>query len=229
MAYADLEIGLHRRDVDRYVVELRFSLPNSDADLRLTQGRTATATFDWLRLRSESLDPEAYGRLLGEALFGDELARTAFAQAVSTAGLLNTPLRVRLVIGDSAPELHSLRWETLRHPRSPEHLLANEQVLFSRYIACDDWRPVNLRTQAEQRALAVVASPHDLDRYAPMGQALMPINAGSELRRVRTSLGSIPVETLPDHTPAMPTANQLSIQKRARVLSTAPTAPTSPR
>jgi hypothetical protein len=35
---ADLEIALHRPDADSYRVELRFSQPESDADIRLVQG-----------------------------------------------------------------------------------------------------------------------------------------------------------------------------------------------
>ena len=35
--YADLEIGLHRRDADSYGVELRFSQPKSDAEVRLVR------------------------------------------------------------------------------------------------------------------------------------------------------------------------------------------------
>ena len=34
-ASADLEIGLHRYDAESYSVELRFSHPESDADVRL--------------------------------------------------------------------------------------------------------------------------------------------------------------------------------------------------
>jgi hypothetical protein len=34
-AYADLEIGLHRRGTGSYAIELRFSQPESEADIRL--------------------------------------------------------------------------------------------------------------------------------------------------------------------------------------------------
>ncbi len=37
--YADLEIGLHRRDAGTYTIDFRFSQPNSEADVRLGQGQ----------------------------------------------------------------------------------------------------------------------------------------------------------------------------------------------
>ena len=46
MAYGELEIGLHRRDAEHYQVELRFSQPESDADVRLSRGEPALARFD---------------------------------------------------------------------------------------------------------------------------------------------------------------------------------------
>ena len=69
------------------------------------------------RLRALPLDPAAYGQLLGQSLFADPAVQTAFAQARSTAQTQEVPLRLRLFIGPSAPELHSLRWETLRDPQ----------------------------------------------------------------------------------------------------------------
>ena len=41
--YADLEIGLHRREAGTYVVDFRFNQPESETDIRLTQG---VAEFD---------------------------------------------------------------------------------------------------------------------------------------------------------------------------------------
>ena len=108
-AYADLEMGLHRRDTDSYAIELRFSQPDSEADIRLVRGDPALVQFDMERLRSLSLDEAAYGQLLSQTLFRDAAVQTAFAQARSTAQTLDAFLRLRLFIGPSAPELHSLR------------------------------------------------------------------------------------------------------------------------
>lgn len=120
--YADLEIGLHRRDAGhrdnawRYEVEFRFSQPDSDADDRLAQeGDNLTVHFNTEELQALQLDDAAYGKLLSNSLFGTEAIRTAFEKARAAAQ--DAPLRVQLFIGPSAPELHSLRWETLRDPQ----------------------------------------------------------------------------------------------------------------
>ncbi len=62
--HADLEIGLHRRDAERYQVELRFSRPDSDTEERLVRDGPLFARFDMAHLRSLVLDDVAYGRLL---------------------------------------------------------------------------------------------------------------------------------------------------------------------
>jgi hypothetical protein len=194
--YADLEIGLHRRDTDSYGVELRFSQPGSDADVRLVREGVSTVRFDFNRLRSLELDTAAYGQLLGESLFAEPATRTAFAQACSTAQALDVSLRLRLFIGPSAPELHGLRWETLRDPQDGSSLPTSEQVLFSRYLSSLDWRPVRLRAKADLRALVVIASPANLTDYRPGGRSLAPLDVAGELERAQSGLGGIPVTPL---------------------------------
>jgi len=194
--YADLEIDLHWRDADNYSVELRFSQPESDADVRLVQGGPSFAHFDFERLRALDLDVAAYGQLLGESLFADAAVQTAFAQARSNAQALDVGLRLRLFIGPSAPKLHSLRWEALRDPQDRDLLLAGEQILFSRYLSSMDWRPVRLRSQADLRALVVIANPANVTDYRPGGQPLAPLDVAGELERARSSLGDIPVTAL---------------------------------
>jgi len=100
-------------------------------------------------------------------------------------------LRLRLFIGPSAPELHSLHWETLRDPQDGSPLLTGEQVLFSRYLSSLDWRPVRLRPQADLRALVVIANPANMTDYQ-----LAPLDVEGELERARSGLGSIPVTPL---------------------------------
>jgi hypothetical protein len=189
--YADLEIGLHRRDADSYTVELRFSQPESDSDVRLVQRGPSLARFDLERLRTLQADDVAYGQLLSESLIGDPDVKTALAQARSVAQTLDTPLRLRLFIGPSAPELHSLRWETLHDPDDGSPLLTGEQILFSRYLSSLDWRPVRLRPQAELCALVVIANPTNLDEYR-----LAPVEVDSELERAKSGLEDIPITAL---------------------------------
>ena len=195
-AYADFEIGLHRRDAEHYGVEMRFIHPGGDADVRLTSDRPVTLQFDLGRLREMALDTEAYGQFLAESLFADQDVRTAFAQAISSAQSLDVPLRLRLFIGPSAPELHDLLWETLRDPQDGSPLVTGEHLLFSRYLSSLDWRPVGLRPRADLRALVVVANPTDLADWQPGGRPLAPVDVEGELERARTGLAGIPLTSL---------------------------------
>src|SRR5438552_480871 len=122
MDYADLELGLSRRDSGSYGLDLRFSQPGSDADIRLVRDGAAIQ-IDVAQLRELSFDAEGYGRALSASLFADPAVRAAFAQARSGAASLDVPLRLRLFVGPSAPELHGLRWETMRDPEDDAPLL----------------------------------------------------------------------------------------------------------
>ena len=190
-SYADLELGLHRREGGSYAVEFRFSQPESDADIRLGQGNPVLAQFDFEGLRELSSDPSAYGKTLTRGLFADPAVGAAFAQARSAAQSQDVPLRLRLLIGPSAAELHSLRWETLCDPLEGAPLFTGENILFSRYLSSLDWRPVRLRPQGDLSALVVIANPSDLDRYK-----LAPIDVEGELSRAKHGLGKIPVTAL---------------------------------
>ena len=194
-AYADLEIGLHRWSAESYAVELRYSQPGSDADTRLVQGGSAQVQFDLARLRALALDGAAYGQLLGESLLKDKVGQ-AFRAAWQNAQSLGSPLRLRLFIGPSAPELHGLRWETLRDPLDGAALLTGERILFSRYLSSYDWRRVRLRSQGELSALVVVANPANLATYRPDGRPLAPVDVAGELARAEAGLGEAAVVPL---------------------------------
>ena len=190
--YADLEISLHRHDAEAYAVDFRFSQPESEAEVRLGQGQVALARFDLISLRGLSSDAAEYGAALSQALFAEPAVQTAFLQARASAGSLDVPLRVRLMVGPSAPELNSLRWETLRDPQDNMPLCTSENLLFSRYLSSLDWRPVRIRPKSELRALAFVASPSNLDEYS-----LAPVDVAGELQRIKAGLGKIPVTGIP--------------------------------
>jgi hypothetical protein len=191
--YADLEIGLHRRDAGMYVIEFRFSQPNSEADVRLDQGQSAYATFDLAEFKNLEYDPAAYGQKLTQSFFAEPAVQTAFAQARVSAQSLGAPLRIRLLIGPSASELNSLHWEMLRDPQNASPLSTGENLLLSRYLSSLDWRPVRLRAKGALRALVVVANPSDLSAYG-----LAPIDVEGELARARLGLGEIPVSAFPE-------------------------------
>ncbi len=191
--YADLEIGLHRRDAGSYAVEFRFSQPNSETDIRLGNDQAAQVVFDLDALKDLAYEPEAYGEKLTQMLFADASIRTAFAQARTSAQTLGATLRLRLMIGPSAPRLHSLHWETLRDSQDGSPLTTNENLLFSRYLSSVDWRPVRLRAKGELHALVMAANPSDLSEYK-----MAPVDVQGELARAKQSLADIPVSSLPD-------------------------------
>lgn len=183
-SYADLEIGLHRRDADMYSIEMRYSPADSDTDIRLACDGPAVAQFDREQLLQHQLDPLAYGRTLGDNLFAMQEARDLLQQARAAADTDDTPLRLRIFIGQSATELHSLRWETLRLGNEQAFLSTNENVLFSRYLSSTDWRPVRLRARSSLRALVVIANPANLEEYD-----LTHVDVPGELERAKVGLG----------------------------------------
>jgi hypothetical protein len=192
--YADLELSLHKTDVGRYAVQFRFSQPGSEADTGLGQEKPV-----WVELNPEDeafdadvLDAEAYGKTLTECVFKDAALRTAFSQARASAQSQRLPLRLRLWISSSAPELHQLRWELLRDPQDNSPLATNENIYYSRYFSSLDWRPVRLSQKGSLNALVVVANPSDLANYN-----LTSIDVPGELERARAGLAEVSVTELP--------------------------------
>ena len=173
---ADLEIGLHRRDGESYAIDFRFNQPDSDTDVRLGQG---FARFDLQALAKLPASSQDYSQALTSSLFSDPAVQTAFAQALSSAQTLDLPLRIRLLIGTSAPELQTLHWETLRNPQDGTLLATNENIYFSRYLSSLDLRPVHLRPKSLMCALVAIANPSNLSEY----QNLAPIDVEGELSR----------------------------------------------
>jgi hypothetical protein len=190
--YADLEISLHRHDPASYALEFRFNLPESDADMRLGFDKPCLAQFDLAALEALAHDPVAYGQALTDAFFADPAFQAAFAKVRATTQALDLSLHLRLLVGPSAPELHALRWETLRDPQDGSALFTGESLLFSRYLASANWRPVRLRPKANLRALVAIANPANLPEYG-----LAPIDLAGELARARDGLGSMAVQELP--------------------------------
>lgn len=191
--YADLELGLHRFDAGQYTVEMRFTLPGSDADIRMGQGTPVRISLDLDGLRELLLTPVEYAEALTAAVFAPTDLQVAFGEALASAQAQDIPLRLRLMIGASAPELHAIRWELLRNPKTKASLATDEMILFSRYLASADWRPVKLKSKGEFNALVVVANPSDLASYK-----LAVIDEVGELERARDGLEDIQTICLPD-------------------------------
>ncbi len=189
--YAELEVGLHRRYSGGFTVELRLSQPDSETEDLLASG--SLVKFDLAALQAAELDPASYGRLLAQSLFADPAVREKFAIAAN----LETPLRLRLFVGPSAPELHDLRWEMLRHPGNDSPLLTSDRLLFSRYLSSGDWRRVRLRPKRELRALLAIANPTKGVGSGPGEWQLAPIDVAGEQKRANDALGpGMPVTTV---------------------------------
>jgi hypothetical protein len=193
--YPDLEIGLHAQDADSYRVEARLRLAGVDAK----QERLATVpSFDIDDLGADASDPDAYGRKLTKLLFASESQRSfldAAWAAVASSGLAS--LRLRLNVGPTLPELHNLRWETLRHPYQLDRRLAtDENILFSRYLGSQDWRAVRPQPRGDLRALVLIANPANLASLQPQGRSLAPVDVDGELERARIGLAGIPLTSL---------------------------------
>ncbi len=188
--YADLEIGLHRRDADAFGIQMRFSQPNSDSDTNLLPG-SPTAGFDFKALEEQALDDSRYGQALFESLFKDPDVKSAFKQARDNARSMDAPMRMRLFIWSGASDLHALRWETLRDPEEDAPLLAGERLFFSRYLSSFDWRPARLLARSDLTALAVIANPSNLSEYN-----LAPVDVEGELERAKAGLEGIRVTML---------------------------------
>ena len=138
-------------------------------------------------LRALSQDPTAYGQRLTESLFSDAQIKEKFLAAKAVAASEDEPLRIRLFIGPSLPDLHDIRWETLRDPETDAALLMSERTLFSRYLGSFDWRPIRVRPRAQLSALAAIANPTGLHEYQPDGRAFDPIDVEGELSRIRAA------------------------------------------
>ena len=183
---ADLEIGIHRRDGQTYAVEMRLLPPGADEEVRPESG---VMEIDLDALRAEAAD-DAYGEQLGAALLKDDKISKAFATARAAAASADVPLRVRLLIGPTASELHTLKWEAARDRANKTTLFTGESLLFSRYISSGDWRP--LRPKAALRAFALISNPTDVTTV----HRLAPVRVADELAGITDALGAA-VQTVP--------------------------------
>jgi hypothetical protein len=191
--YAELEIGLHRRESGSYAIDFRFNQPDSDADIRLGQDKLTEADIDLEALQDLVITPEQYGKKLTQDFFNQPAVLAAFTQALTSTQSLDYPLRLRVSIGTSASELHSVRWETMRNPLDNTPLCTNENIIFSRYLSSLDWRPVRLRSKGDLSALVFVANPSNLTEYD-----LAVVDVSGEIERARAGLGSIKMQAIPD-------------------------------
>ncbi|MES1243962.1 MAG: CHAT domain-containing protein [Acidobacteriota bacterium] len=179
--YAEFELGLRRVTGEAYQVDLRFAHPDSQGEVAPVSGPAALDLEELLALQQ---DPRAYGEALAAQVFADEKARLLYCRARTAVEATGRFLRLRLLVGPTAPELHNLRWELLADPETREPLATSERILFSRFLFSQDWRPVKLRPKLSLTAVVAVAAPADLDRYQ-----LAAVDRDGEISRAREALG----------------------------------------
>jgi hypothetical protein len=189
MGYAELEIGIHRWDErGNYSIDLRYSSSESLADVRPQIGPTVRIDFEALERLNP--DPRAYGKALTDHLFGSPAVLRGFAEARASAQTAGLPLRLQLLFGSSAPELHTLRWETLLDPldASAPPLLTRQDVWFSRYSMSPNYRPVHPLDRDTLRAVVAIADPADITGWQSGGRPLARIDVADEVRRAEAAL-----------------------------------------
>jgi hypothetical protein len=193
---------LHQADSGEYVAELRFRMNGVDQWSR-GHPKIDPEKLEQVPVLDEDLVPPdpgdapagaappalPYGKVLFKQLFAEPALQTAFDNALVAAAAKDQPLRVRLFVGPTAPQLHRLRWELLHDPRQIKPVWKGDRVYFCRYLSSSEWQPVELRPKESQRALIVVASPKDLKQYK-----MEPIDVPIALIRARASLPDIPAD-----------------------------------
>jgi formylglycine-generating enzyme required for sulfatase activity len=188
--YADVEVRLSRSGPGVYEISSRYKRAGSVSDRPLTKHKPLMH-LDVKEMRQYELNVGEYGRKLAGALFEDEALSDAFERVRNLAEHDRVQLRTRFFIDHDAPELHQLRWETIRDPNNMDvTLFTRENVLCSRYLFSSDWRRVERTSQAAARALVVIADTGD------NVEGLKPVNVIDELKRARESLRPISMTAL---------------------------------
>lgn len=138
--------------------------------------------LDQSRLLGSSLDVEAYGNYLFDALFAGSIGR-AYERAMGRA---DGNLRVLIWIDDGAPELHAISWERIHHLHKGRRipLAASTQTPFCRYLGLEAAVPVPLETRPA-RILVAVSNPSQLP------PDLAPIDVAAEIDNLRAALGDL--------------------------------------
>ncbi len=128
----------------------------------------------------------------------------------------------------SAPELHSLRWETIADPndpvldpQKPRYLAREAQLPFSRFLTSSDRRQVVLRQKGKLRALVVIANPSELGARDIAGSVLPKVDDVGEKDRAKKALedNGVPITWLiSSNAPVTMEAIKLRLKERFDIL-----------
>src|SRR5271157_5638275 len=135
-SYGEIEIGLHRIQPEAYEVELRITDPGTEGEMAPARGQAHISLDDLQKLH---YSPRDYGKTLTNQLFQDPRLHEFYGRYKAAFDSRGIMIRLRLLIGPSAPELHSLRWELLLDPDKllldpdyKQQLATSERIWFSR-------------------------------------------------------------------------------------------------
>ncbi|MEJ2733209.1 MAG: CHAT domain-containing protein [Anaerolineae bacterium] len=198
-----LEIVIQRRSGAGWPVVVEYKQAGEFLPVR----REGTLQLDSAaqELQQKEFDPLAYGTVLGEALFRENI-RDAFMQARAQSP---DHLRVLLVIED--PELRPLHWESLCAPIGVagrwQHLALDQRSLFSLYLPSLTDRRFPAIARRDLRTLVLVANPPQDNSFG-----LAHFDGPDTVESVREALGEIPHEILANVEGAdgKPTLNELA-------------------
>jgi len=186
--YAEIEIGLHRTQIEGFEVQLRVTDPGTAGEVAPVRGAT-TLSID--KLAQLEHDAKRYGESLTEQLFHDAAVRQFYETNKATLDRGGLMIRLRILIGTSAPELHAVRWELLCDPLTKDPLATSQRVLVSRFMVSRDWRAIRLHPKAGLKALIAVSSPSDIEDFD-----MAVVDKEGEVARATAALGNIQRDVL---------------------------------
>lgn len=191
-------ISIHSKEDEGWLVVVQFE---SGAVIAPTR-HIGRLNLDLTELL-QHVSPQAYGEVLGKALFHSEI-RDAFVDARARS---QGKLHIRLLIEDMA--LRSLHWEWLCAPHTSEwSMLALDQSLPTAfYLPSGNRHVFEPITQTDLQALIMVANPQGLSDYN-----LASFDDQATVSGIQASLNTIPstvLATTPDAA-ALPTLDNLA-------------------
>lgn len=177
------------QDTSTYDIRVEYEIPSH---LTRPNPYHGSATIDWQTLRSLEIRPQDYGKQIRDMLLNEEGAREKVRDAIRDSLQAGNALRMQLSAAKECSEVHTIAWEMLAHPledTSYTPLLANERLLFSRFIHSDEQRDMswdNTFPCDALRALVVISNPTGVGEY----EDLHPIDVQKEKDIVQKALGT---------------------------------------
>lgn len=200
------EIMIQRGQAGRWPVEIKWVVDGACPVQDKGVFNVSWPEFEE-HLRTSSLDPHAYGTLLGEALFVGAIERV-FARA---RGAVASESPLHVLVSVDADELRPLRWERLCAPLDDrwDFLSLNQWTPFSLYLPSTCSTQFMTSGRQGLRALILAASPKGLDHYR-----LDAFDVTEAVAGVRAALGDVPTRVLADLPGASgpPTLDALCVQ-----------------